>query len=193
MCNLGFLYLLFQKKRDAIIKAIAECERQSDRFLLCMRRKIPSEVSFRVDRMKWQNGEWVMKRIGIYHFQYKVGGCKICYQHYINGMLRDFEQCHTVAQRIYGKDIEFFHFTDFGNYDDKNLDRPSFIRMLEAIDHDELDVIMCCRLNGITTNEDLLIEFYKNVRAKGLDFITMEHGLDAMKYIDAYIEKKNAQ
>lgn len=81
-----------------------------------------------------------MKRIGIYHFQYKVGGCKICYQHYINGMLKDFEQCHTVAQRIYGKDIEF----------------------------------------------------YKNVRAKGLDFITMEHGKDAMKYIDAFIEKRNS-
>ena len=60
----------------------------------------------------------------------------------------------------------------------------------QAIEKGELDVVMCFRLNNITTDEKLLVDFYKYVRGKGLDFITESHGLDAMKYIDLFIKKQ---
>lgn len=133
--------------------------------------------------------DW-MKRIGIYHYQYFRGACKICYRHFINEMLLCYEECHKVAESIYGEGCEFFHYTDFGQYDSNDLDRPSFHRLEEALENNELDVVMCNVLNNITTNEKQLIAFYKRVRAKGLDFITAKHGLDAMKYIDLFIEKQ---
>ena len=131
-----------------------------------------------------------MKRIGIYHYQYYRGACKICYRHFINEMLSSYEKCHEIAEEIYGE-CEFFHFTDFGQYNSDTLDRPYFHRFEEAIDKGELDVVMCYTLNTLTTNEALLIDFYKKVRSAGLDFITARDGKDAMKYIDLYIEKKN--
>ena len=134
-----------------------------------------------------------MKRIAIYHYQYFRGACKICYRHFINEMLQAYEECHKVAIGIYGEDCEFQHYTDFGQYDSDDTDRPSFHRMVEAIEKGEVDVVMCNILNNITTNEKQLIAFYKMVRGRGLDFITAKHGLDAMKYIDIFIEKNNLQ
>lgn len=131
------------------------------------------------------------KRIGIYHYQYYRGACKLCYRHFIQEMVESYEKCHDVAKKIYGDDCEFFHYTDFGQYDSNNVDRPSFGRLKKAIENDELDVIMCYGLNQITINETILIDFYKEIRAKGLEFITAGHGLDAMKYMDAYIQKQN--
>ncbi|MFQ9748629.1 MAG: hypothetical protein ACLRYY_06605 [Anaerobutyricum soehngenii] len=51
--------------------------------------------------------------------------------------------------------------------------------------------MMCYGLNNITINEELLIKFYKYVRSQGMEFLTADHGRDAMKYIDIYIEKNN--
>lgn len=130
-----------------------------------------------------------MKRIGIYHYQYYRGACKICYRHFISEMLQSYEECHQVAMGIYGEDVEFLHYTDFGQYDSDSTDRPSFHRMEEAVDKGELDVLMCYVLNNITTNEKELVRLYKKVRGLGMDFITAKHGLDAMKYIDLFIEK----
>ncbi len=132
-----------------------------------------------------------MKRIGIYHYQYYRGACKICYRQFINEMLQSYEECHKVAMEIYGGDVEFYHYTDFGQYDSDSTDRPSFHRLEKAIDKGELDVLMCYVLNNITTNEKELVALYKKVRARGMDFITAKHGLDAMKYIDIFIEKNN--
>ena len=110
------------------------------------------------------------RRIGIYHYQYYRGACKLCYRHFIQ---------------------EILHYTDFGQYDSENTDRPSFRRIMEAIEKKELDVVMCYGLNNITINEELLIKFYKYVRSQGMEFLTADHGRDAMKYIDIYIEKNN--
>ncbi len=63
--------------------------------------------------------------------------------------------------------------------------------IMEAIEKKELDVVMCYGLNNITINEELLIKFYKYVRSQGMEFLTADHGRDAMKYIDIYIEKNN--
>ena len=139
--------------------------------------------------------EWggkMKKRIGIYHYQYYRGACKLCYRHFIQEMVESYEKCHEVAEEIYGKEnCEFLHYTDFGQYDSENTDRPSFRRIMEAIEKKELDVVMCYGLNNITINEELLIKFYKYVRSQGMEFLTADHGRDAMKYIDIYIEKNN--
>ena len=131
-----------------------------------------------------------MTRVGIYHYQYYRGACKICYRQFINEMLESYEKCHEVAEELYGE-CEFLHFTDFGQYDSDSLDRPYFRRFDEAIDNNGFDVAMCFTLNTITTNETLLIKLYKKIRSKGMDFITAGHGKDAMKYMDLYIEKNN--
>ena len=65
------------------------------------------------------------------------------------------------------------------------------VGIMEAIEKKELDVVMCYGLNNITINEELLIKFYKYVRSQGMEFLTADHGRDAMKYIDIYIEKNN--
>lgn len=141
------------------------------------------------------SNEWggkMKKRIGIYHYQYYRGACKLCYRHFIQEMVESYEKCHEVAEEIYGKEnCEFLHYTDFGQYDSENTDRPSFRRIMEAIEKKELDVVMCYGLNNITINEELLIKFYKYVRSQGMEFLTADHGRDAMKYIDIYIEKNN--
>lgn len=132
-----------------------------------------------------------MKRIGIYHYQYYRGACKLCYRHFIQEMVESYEKCHEVAREIYGEDCEFFHYTDFGQYDSNDTDRPSFHRMMVAMRNGELDVLMCYTLNTITTNEKQLIALYKEVRSRNMDFLTAGKGLDAMKYIDKYIEQNH--
>lgn len=137
-------------------------------------------------------GKSNMKRIGIYHFQYYVGNCKLCYRHFIQEMVLAYESCYETARQIYGEEnCDFKHYTDFGAFSGENTDRPSFHRLEEAIEKDELDVLMCYRLGNITRNEDLLIELYKKVRAKEMDFITANNGLDAMKYLDLYIKQNH--
>ena len=75
------------------------------------------------------------RRIGIYHYQYYRGACKLCYRHFIQEMVESYEKCHEVAEEIYGKEnCEFLHYTDFGQYDSENTDRPSFRRIMEAIE-----------------------------------------------------------
>ena len=54
------------------------------------------------------------RRIGIYHYQYYRGACKLCYRHFIQEMVESYEKCHEVAEEIYGKEnCEFLHYTDF--------------------------------------------------------------------------------
>ncbi len=132
-----------------------------------------------------------MKKIGIYHYQYYRGACKLCYRHFIQEMVESYEGCHEVAKNIYGNDLEFLHYTDFGPYESEDINRPSFHRIEAAIENNEFDAVMCYTLNNITTNETSLIKFYKKVRAKGMDFLTCEKGLEAMRIIDFYIEKNN--
>ena len=132
-----------------------------------------------------------MKRIAIYHYQYYRGACKLCYRHFISEMLESYEKCHEVAKGIYGEDCEFFHYTDFGQFDSNDTDRPSFHRMMKAMRNGEFDVLMCYTLNTITTNEKQLIALYKEVRSRGMDFMTAGKGLETMKIMDYYIEKNN--
>jgi DNA invertase Pin-like site-specific DNA recombinase len=106
-------------------------------------------------------------------------------------MIESYEKCHEVAKGIYGEDCQFFHFTDFGQYDSNDTDRPSFHRLMEALRNGDFDVLMCYTLNTITTNEQQLIALYKEVRSRGMDFMTAGKGLETMKIMDYYIEKNN--
>ncbi len=132
-----------------------------------------------------------MKRVAIYHYQYYRGACKLCYRHFIQEMVESYEKCHEVARNTYGEDCEFFHYTDFGQYDSNDTDRPSFHRMMAAMRNGEFDVLMCYTLNTITTNEKQLIELYKEVRSRGIDFMTAGKGPETMKIMDYYIEQNH--
>lgn len=132
-----------------------------------------------------------MKRVAIYHYQYYRGACKLCYRHFIQEMVESYEKCHEVARKVYGEACEFFHYTDFGQYDSDDTDRPSFHRMMKAMRNNEFDVLMCYTLNTITTNEKQLIALYKEVRSRGIDFMTAGKGLDTMKIMDYYIEQND--
>ena len=47
--------------------------------------------------------EWggkMKKRIGIYHYQYYRGACKLCYRHFIQEMVESYEKCHEVAEEL---------------------------------------------------------------------------------------------
>ena len=46
-------------------------------------------------------------RIGIYNHQHLRGGCPICTQTYVQGMIADGMKCMNRAKGIYGEDNEF--------------------------------------------------------------------------------------
>ena len=55
-------------------------------------------------------------RIGIYNHQHLRGGCPICTQTYVQGMIADGMKCMNRAKGIYGEDNEFVNYTDLGDY-----------------------------------------------------------------------------
>ena len=54
-------------------------------------------------------------RIGIYNHQHLRGGCPICTQTYVQGMIADGMKCMNRAKGIYGEDNEFVNYTDLGD------------------------------------------------------------------------------
>ena len=46
-------------------------------------------------------------RIGIYNHQHLRGGCPVCSQTYVKGMIADGMKCMNRAKGIYGEDNEF--------------------------------------------------------------------------------------
>ena len=94
-------------------------------------------------------------RIGIYNHQHLRGGCPICTQTYVQGMIADGMKCMNRAKGIYGEDNEFVNYTDLGDYPSENLERPGFRRLMKDIEEDNLDVIVVITLDKITTDIDL--------------------------------------
>ena len=84
-------------------------------------------------------------RIGIYNHQHMQGSCPICRQTYVQGMISDGVRCQARATAIYGDGHEFINFTDLGDYPPENLDRPGFKRMMEAVENNEIDVLVMRR------------------------------------------------
>ena len=72
-------------------------------------------------------------RIGIYNHQHLRGGCPICTQTYVQGMIADGMKCMNRAKGIYGEDNEFVNYTDLGDYPSENLERPGFRRLMKDL------------------------------------------------------------
>ena len=111
-------------------------------------------------------------RIGIYNHQHLRGGCPVCSQTYVKGMIADGMKCMNRAKGIYGEDNEFVNYTDLGDY-------PS----------DNLDVIVVITLDKITTDIDLLLETYKTIRQHNIELITANDGKKAMEILDKALIK----
>lgn len=100
-------------------------------------------------------------RIGIYNHQHLRGGCPICTQTYVQGMIADGMKCMNRAKGIYGEDNEFVNYTDLGDYPSENLERPGFRRLMKDIEEDNLDVIVV--INS-TKSQQISIFSWKHTR-----------------------------
>ena len=120
-------------------------------------------------------------RIGIYNHQHLRGGCPVCSQTYVKGMIADGMKCMNRAKGIYGEDNEFVNYT--------NLERPGFKRMMTDVAADNLDVIVVITLDKITTDIDLLLEIYKTIRQHNIELITANDGKKAMEILDKALIK----
>ena len=98
-------------------------------------------------------------RIGIYNHQHLRGGCPICTQTYVQGMIADGMKCMNRAKGIYGEDNEFVNYTDLGDYPSENLERPGFRRLMKDIE--DLDMIQ---------HKHSLIMIKKNINQKKTQF-----------------------
>ena len=128
-------------------------------------------------------------RIGIYNHQHLRGGCPVCSQTYVKGMIADVMKCMNRAKGIYGEDNEFVNYTDLGDYPSDNLERPGFKRMMTDVAADNLDVIVVITLDKITTDIDLLLEIYKTIRQHNIELITANDGKKAMEILDKALIK----
>ena len=128
-------------------------------------------------------------RIGIYNHQHLRGGCPICTQTYVQGMIADGMKCMNRAKGIYGEDNEFVNYTDLGDYPSENLERPGFRRLTKDIEEDNLDVIVVITLDKITTDIDLLMETYQTIRKHNIQLITANDGKKAMEILDKALVK----
>ena len=132
-------------------------------------------------------------RIGIYNHQHMVGGCPICRQTYVQGMIADAKMCQNRAISIYGADSEFFNYTDLGDYSPEDIDRPGIRHLIEDVEEGKLDVVCCYTMDKISTNIDLIMYVYGIIRDHGVDFITFADGKHAMEVMDrAYSSWKKA-
>ena len=105
-------------------------------------------------------------RIGIYNHQHLRGGCPVCSQTYVKGMIADGMKCMNRAKGIYGEDNEFVNYTDLGDYPSDNLERPGFKRMMTDV-----------------------LETYKTIRKHNIELITANVGKKAMEILDKALIK----
>ena len=105
-------------------------------------------------------------RIGIYNHQHLRGGCPICTQTYVQGMIADGMKCMNRAKGIYGEDNEFVNYTDLGDYPSENLERPGFRRLMKDIE-----------------------ETYQTIRKHNIQLITANDGKKAMEILDKALVK----
>ncbi len=129
-------------------------------------------------------------RIGIYNHQHMQGSCPICRQTYVQGMISDGVRCQARATAIYGDGHEFINFTDLGDYPPENLDRPGFKRMMEAVENNEIDVLVVFTLSKISNDIDLILETYRTLKEHGVELITANDGRKAMAVLDKALAKR---
>lgn len=132
-------------------------------------------------------------RIGIYNHQHLRGGCPVCSQTYVKGMIKDGMACKNRVEAIYGTDNEYVNYTDLGDYPPDNLDRPGFRRLMKDVENDRLDAVIVIRLDKISTDIDLVLNTYKRMKEHGVEFLTLKEGKRAMEILEkALANRENA-
>lgn len=128
-------------------------------------------------------------KVGIYNHQHLRGGCPGCSQTYVKGMISDAERCKNVIARYYGSDCEFINYTDLGDYPAENLNRPGYKRMTDDITHNNIDVIITVNPGKISSDINLILEFYQLCKQHHIDFLTANEGKDVMTGLDILLAK----
>lgn len=123
-------------------------------------------------------------RIGIYNHQHLRGGCPVCSQTYVKGMIKDGIACKNRVEAIYGVDNEYVNYTDLGDYPPENLDRPGFRRMMKDVVDDRLDAIIVIRLDKLSNDVNLILDTYETMKAHGVELLTLKEGKRAMEVLD---------
>ncbi len=132
-------------------------------------------------------------RVGIYNHQHLRGGCPGCSQIYVRGMISDAVKCKSRIEGIFGKDCEFFNYTDLGDYPPEHLNRPSFIRMMDDVENGKLDVIIVISLSKISDNVDLVLAIYKKCRDHNVKLLSHEKGLETIEILDKALKAREEQ
>ncbi len=132
-------------------------------------------------------------RIGIYNHQHLRGGCPVCSQTYVKGMIKDGMACKNRVEAIYGVDNEYVNYTDLGDYPPENLDRPGFRRMMKDVEDDRLDAIIVIRLDKISNDVNLILDTYERMKAHGVELLTLKEGKRAMDVLDRALIRRAEQ
>ncbi len=132
-------------------------------------------------------------RIGIYNHQHLRGGCPVCSQTYVKGMIKDGMACKNRVEAIYGVDNEYVNYTDLGDYPPENLDRPGFRRMMKDVEEDRLDAIIVIRLDKISNDVNLILDTYETMKAHGVELLTLKEGKRAMDVLDRALIRRAEQ
>lgn len=128
-------------------------------------------------------------RVGIYNHQHLRGGCPGCSQTYVKGMISDAETCKSVVSRYYHTDIEFINYTDLGDYPAEHVDRPGYRRMVADICSHSLDAVITVELRKISSDANLIYDFYMLCRENNVAFLTAREGTGIMETLDKLITK----
>ena len=132
-------------------------------------------------------------RIGIYNHQHLRGGCPVCSQTYVKGMVKDGMACKNRAEAIYGADHEYVNYTDLGDYPPDNLDRPGYRRLMKDVEEDRLDAVIVVRLDKISNDVNLVLNTYARMRAHNVELLTIKEGKRAMEVLDRALVKRAAK
>lgn len=129
-------------------------------------------------------------RVGIYNHQHQRGGCPGCSQTYVKGMISDAQCCKNTILRYYGPDCEFVNYTDLGDYPSDNLNRPGYRRMMDDVNANNLDVIIAITAGKISSDINLILDFYEQCRNHNVAFLSAKEGPDVMNVLNIMLSKR---
>lgn len=129
-------------------------------------------------------------KIGIYNHQHLRSGCPGCSQTYVKGMIKDGMACKNRAEGIYNTEIEFFNYTDLGDYPPSNLDRPGFRRLMKDVESGSLDAVIVIRLDKISSDINLVLNTYKRMKEHNVELLTLKEGRRAMEILDKALAER---
>ncbi len=122
-------------------------------------------------------------KVAIYNYQQIEEGCPACSQTYQRALIVDTAACKNKIEQIYGGDCEFFNYTDRGQYELNNLNRPEFQRLMKDVEEGKVEVVIVTNLAKISTSIDLILDTYQKCKEHNVLLITHRDGLEADKML----------